>query len=136
MRPMSIDHVHEHAPPQGLALHVADQVPLVVAGVDAVVGVEQFDREHGGVLAAHRNRPGIGLRLLGRVLLGIIDHHALQRAVGVQGNECRPVLFPAVLGDEEGRAVIRRLGRPGDCEAPSAMGPIPKPLSASRRPAP
>src|ERR1039458_9626734 len=71
------DHVHEDASPQWLAMHVPNQVALIVAGIDAIIGVEQFDGEHGGVLPAHRNRPGIGIRLLCGVLLGIIDNHPL-----------------------------------------------------------
>src|ERR1035438_530273 len=71
------DHVHADAAPQRLAMHVPDQVPLIVPGIDAVVRVEQLHRDYGGILAAHRNRPGVRLRLLGRVLLGIEDHHTL-----------------------------------------------------------
>ena len=71
------NHVHKDSPAQWLAVHVPDQVPLVVAGVDAVIGIEQFDREHRGILSAHRNCPGIGAWLFVRVLLGIVDHHAL-----------------------------------------------------------
>ena len=57
-----VDRVDQHAAPQRLAVDIADQVPLVAGGVDAVVGIEQLHVEHGRVLAAHGDRPGIGDR--------------------------------------------------------------------------
>ena len=72
-----VDGVHADAAPQRLALDVADQVALVMRGVDAVVGIEHLDVEHGRVLAPHGDGPGIGLGLFVDVLLGIVEHDAL-----------------------------------------------------------
>ena len=109
--PDVVNRVHEHAAPEGLAVHVPNQVPFVAGSVNAVVGVKQFDLEHGGVLSAHGDRPRVGARLLRRVLVRVVDHDAFERAVAVQRDEVRPVLLPAVLGYEEGCAVGHRLGQ-------------------------
>ena len=109
--PDVVDAVHVNTPPQGLAVDIPDQVPLVLAGVNAVVGVEQLHCEHRRVLAAHRDRPGIWLRLLGRVLLGIINNDALQRAVVIQGDKGGSILLASTLGDEKRGAVVRRFDR-------------------------
>src|ERR1017187_5518752 len=58
------DHIHVDAPPERLAMDIPDQVPLIVAGIDSVVRIEQFHREHGGNLPPPRTRPGIRLWLL------------------------------------------------------------------------
>ena len=82
-----VDCVDPDAHPQGLALDVADQVPLVGGGVDPLVGVEQLDVEHRRVLAAHGDGPGVGLGHVVLMLVRVVDDHALQCAVGVQGEE-------------------------------------------------
>ena len=104
-----VDRVDPDAGLQGLALHVADQVPLVAGGVDAVVGVEQLDVEHGRVLAAHRDGPGVGLGHVVDVLVRVVDHHAPERAVGVEREEGGGVFLAGVCGDEERCAVVGRL---------------------------
>ena len=94
-------------------MHIPDQMPLVVPSIYAIVRVQQFDCQHRRILPTHGDRPGIGLRLLARVLLWVIDDDAFQRAVVVQRNESRPVLLPAALRDQKGGAVVRRLRRAG-----------------------
>ena len=105
-----VDGVDQDAAPQRLAVDVADQVPLVPRGVDAVEGIEQLHLQHGRVLAAHGDGPGIGLRDVVLILLRIVEDHALERAVGVQRDEGGSVLAAGALGDQKGGAVVGGFG--------------------------
>ncbi len=112
-----VDRVNKHAAAERLALHVADQVPLVVRGVDPAVGIEHLHGEHCRVLAAHGDRIGISDRHVVRLLLRVVEHHALERAVGVERDEGRPVFASPALGDQERRTVVGRLGKSPVAEA-------------------
>jgi len=107
-----VDVVDQNAAPKGLSLHVSDQVPLIMLGVDAVVGVEQFNREHGRVFAAHRNGPGIRGRFFIDLLIRVIQNHAFEGAVMVQGDESSALFVAAPFGDEEGCAIVGWPRRP------------------------
>jgi hypothetical protein len=99
--PDVVNVIHQDAAPQRLPVNVADQVTLVPRGVNAVVGIQQFDREHRRVLAAHRDGVGIWLRLFVRVLVRIVDDHALERAVVVQREERRAVFLARAIRSPE-----------------------------------
>ena len=104
-----VDLVDEDAATERLALDVADQVALVMRSIDPRVGIEHFHVEHRRVLASHGDGVGIGAGRLVRLLLGVVQHDALERAVGVERDEGRPALAARPLGDQEGRAVVGRL---------------------------
>src|SRR5205814_746464 len=57
--PDVVDGVHVNAAPQRLTLDIADEMALVLTGINAVVRVQQFDLQHRGILASHGNRPQI-----------------------------------------------------------------------------
>ena len=54
------DAVDHHSAAEWLTGYVADQVSIVLGGVDAVIGVEQFDLQNCRVVAAHRHGEGMG----------------------------------------------------------------------------
>ena len=104
-----VDRVNKDAAAERLALDVADQMALVVRSVDPRVGIEQFHVEHRRILASHGDGIGIRAGHIVRLLLRVVEHDALERAVGVERDEGRPGLAAGSLGDQEGRAVVGRL---------------------------
>ncbi len=103
--------VHVDPAAQGLALHIADQMTFVVRRIDAVVGIQQLDGQDSWILSTHRYGPGIGLRNIVDLLIGIIKDHAFEGAVMAQGDEGGSLLLPAVLCNEKSGSVVGRLGR-------------------------
>ena len=69
-----VDPIHDDPSAQRLAGNVADQVTVVLSGVDAVVRVEQFDLKDCGVIAAHGDGVGILRGDLFGLLAGIVEH--------------------------------------------------------------
>ncbi len=92
-------------------MYVTNQVAFVLGCVNAVVGIQQFDIEHGRVLAPHGDGPRIGSRDLVFRLIRIIEYDTGQRAVGVQRQERRSLLLATRFGDQERGAVVGGLGQ-------------------------
>src|SRR5437660_584970 len=75
--------IHKDAAAKRLALNIADEMALVMGGVDAIVRIKELHREHGWIFSAHGNSPGIGLGFISGILVGIINDHAFEGAVVV-----------------------------------------------------
>ena len=96
-----VDSIDPDPAAQRLSTDVSDVVAFVAAGVDALIGIEQFQIESRGILAPHGNGPWIGDGRSIDNLLGIIDRQATDGAVGIQGEE-RVAVFasrPAVTSN-------------------------------------
>ena len=128
-----VDRVDEHPPPQRLALDVADQVTLVVRSVDPRVRIEQFHVEHRRILAAHGDRIRVRARHVVAFLFGIVEHHALERAIRGERDEGRSVLAARTLGDQEGRAVVGGLGQSPVAQAVVGGHRLPDPRQRNSR---
>ena len=74
---------------------------LFLLGVDAVEGVQELDLEDGWVIAGHGDGVGIRNRKLSSLLIRVIQHDALERAVLAERDERRPSLGIAIFGDEK-----------------------------------
>ena len=125
--------VHINSAPQRLAGNVAQQMPLAPADVYAVVWIEHFDLQHGGVFAAGRNGVRIGLRLLIGRLPRVVKHHAAERAVIVEPDKRRAALVSLVFRDQKGGAVIRRFVPAGVPQAEMRGHGFPQALQSHRR---
>jgi hypothetical protein len=73
-------------------------VALVLARVDALIGIEQLNIENSRVLASHRNGPGVSKGNVVRDMLGVEDGQPANRAVGIQCKERLSFFVPAARG--------------------------------------
>jgi hypothetical protein len=71
--PNVVNRIDPDASTQRLAGNVPNVVTLILARIYTLVRVQQFDVKDSGVLASHRNRPGIRLGFTIGDLLGVID---------------------------------------------------------------
>ncbi len=105
-----INHIHEQADIDGLAVNIADQGPLVVRSVYALVRVEQLHIQYGGGIAAQCD--GIGVRR-GRVgaglLVRIVDGTSLQHGVGLHRDKGGSLLASGAAHRFQHAAVHRQL---------------------------
>ena len=83
---------------------------FIVAGIDSLVGIEQFQIVHRWVLTAHGNRPRIRDRRRICDLLRVIDRKTGERAVCVQRDEWLSIFVAAASGHEQYGAIVAGLG--------------------------
>jgi hypothetical protein len=81
--PNVINRIHKNPTANGLAVNVTNQMSFVLRRVDAVVRIQELDPQDGRILTAHGNCIRIRLWFFVRKLVGIVNHHTLQRTVVV-----------------------------------------------------
>jgi hypothetical protein len=92
MRANVIDGVNRDTTAKRLASDVPYVVALVLAGINALIRIEQLDIEDCWILSAHGGGPRIWDRLLVGLLFRIVDGQAANRAVGTKREEWLAVL--------------------------------------------
>ena len=86
--PDVVNRIDINAPAQGLALHIANQMAMGAGGIDAVVGIQQFDAEHGcHYFRASGVASGYGCWRLVRVLIRVKNHDPFERGIIRQRNK-------------------------------------------------
>lgn len=106
-----VDGVDPNAAAEWLSVNVADQVSFVSRRIDSVERVEQFDVQHGWVLAPHGNGPRVRFGHGVDFLPGIINDHTPQDTVGVERQKSWPVFLVIAFGYEKSGPVVGRLGQ-------------------------
>src|SRR6202012_4506922 len=107
--PNVIDSVDRDAATKRLASNIPYVVALILAGINALIGIQQFDIENRRILSAHGDRPRVGNRLRIGLLFRIVDSQTANRAVGVQREEWLSVLASSPCIHKQRGSVISRL---------------------------
>jgi len=101
-----VDGIHKYSASDGLAGNVPYVVPLVLAGIDSLIGIEQFHIENRGILPAHGDRPWIGQRRGVSDLFGVENSYSGDRAIRVQCEKRRALLVSFSRCYQQGSAII------------------------------
>ena len=90
-------------------------------GVDAAIGVQQLDVQHGRVFAAHVDGPGVGNGGGVPHLVGIVNHDATERAVVREVEKGGAFFLAGILGGQQRRASA---GGDGQARPASSRRPL------------